>query len=234
MRRDAANLDSRGMTRNRTLVISALLASLGPLVGNGLWAGPGTDGDKILADARDGLPAIGYVGLTLELLGFAGLAVLFAWLVVFLFDRTPVAAVTTGIAGTAMLAVKVGSAAPMMVLYEMPDKLDPVTAEALISMNDQSFVVSGFLTCLAFLAAGIGLLETEFPRWLSWWAAIAGGTGIVAGIVGITRPDNFVPIPFLLCLLWMIAVAITTVMRSDDVAEAIAPKRTYSQVAATE
>jgi len=54
------------MKRNRTLVISALLASLGPLVGNGLWAGPGTDGEKILADARNGLPAIAYVGLTLE------------------------------------------------------------------------------------------------------------------------------------------------------------------------
>lgn len=37
MRRDGVDHDSRGMKRNRTLVISALLASLGPLVGNGLW-----------------------------------------------------------------------------------------------------------------------------------------------------------------------------------------------------
>jgi hypothetical protein len=222
------------MTRNRILVISALLASLGPLVGNGLWAGPGTDGDKILADARDGLPTTAYVGITLELLGFAALAVLFAWLVIFLIERAPVAALTTGIAGTAMLAIKVGSAAPMMVVHSMPDKLDPVTAEALISMNDQSFVVSGFLMCLAFLAAGVGLLETEFPRWLSWWAAVAGGTGVVAGIVGILRPDSYVPIPFLLCLVWMIAVAITTVTRPDGGVEAIAPKRTHAQAAATE
>jgi hypothetical protein len=234
MRRDGLDPDSRGMTRNRTLVLSALAASLGPLVGNGLWAGPGTDGDKILADARDGLPAIGYVGLTLELLGFAGLVVLFAWLVVHLFDRAPIAAVTTGIAGGAMLAVKVGSAAPMMVVHSMPDQLDPVTAEALISMNDQSFVVSGFLTCLAFLAAGVGLLQTAFPRWLSWWAAVAGGLGVVAGIVGITRPDGYVPIPFLLCLVWMIAVAITTVMRPDAAAPVIPGIRTPAGVAATE
>ena len=222
------------MNRNRTLVISALLASLGPLVGNGLWAGPGTDGDKILADARDGLPAIGYVGLTLELVGFAALAVLFAWLVVFLFERAPVAAVTTGIAGTAMLAVKIGSAGPMMVVYAIPEKLDATTAEALISMNDQSFVVSGFLMCVAFLAAGVGLLGTEFPRWLSWWATVAGGAGVVAGIVGITRPEAYMPIPFLLCLVWLIAVAITTVTRPDGGAQAIAPKRTHAQVAATE
>jgi hypothetical protein len=222
------------MNRNRTLVISALLASLGPLVGNGLWAGPGTDGDTILADARDGFPAIAYVAFTLELLGFAALAVLFAWLVVFLFKRAPVAAVTTGIAGTAMLAVKVGSAGPMMVVYSMPEKLDPVTAEAFISLNDQSFVVSGFLLCLAFLAAGVGLLETEFPRWLGWWAAVAGGLGVVAGIVGITRPDNYVPIPFLLCLVWMIAVAITTVTRAGGTEATIAPKPTRAEFAATE
>lgn len=234
MRRDGLTHDSQGVNRNRVLVTSSLLASLGPLVGNGLWAGPGTDGDQILADAREGLPAIGYVGLTLELLGFTGLAVLFAWLVVHLFDRAPIAAVTTGIAGTAMLAVKVGSAAPMMVVQSMADALDPVTAEALISMNDQSFVVSGFLACLAFLAAGVGLLETEFPRWLSWWAAVAGGLGVVAGIVGITRPDSYVPIPFLLCLLWMIAVAITTVMRPGDATPVTSERRTHAPVAATE
>jgi hypothetical protein len=234
MRRDGLDPDSRGMNRNRTLVISALLASLGPLVGNGLWAGPGTDGDAILADARDGLPAIAYVGFTLELLGFAALAVLLAWLVSYLFERAPVAAVTTGIAGTAMLAVKVGSAGPMMVVYSIPEKLDAMTAEVLISMNDQSFVVSGFLLCLAFLAAGVGLLTTEFPRWLSWWAAIAGGTGVLAGIVGILNPDAYVPIPFLLVLVWMIAVALSTVTRADTVARAIPEKQIADHAAATQ
>lgn len=234
MRRDGVDHESRCMNRNRTLVISALLASLGPLVGNGLWAGPGTDGDKILAEARDGLPAVAYVGLTLELIGFAALVVLFAWLVAYLFDRAPVAAVATGIAGAAMLAVKVGSAGPMMVAYDMPEKLDPTTAEVLISLNDQAFVVSGFLMCVAFLAAGVGLLATEFPRWLSWWATVAGALGVVAGVVGIAKPDAYMPIPFLLLLVWMIAVAIATVMRPDDTAPVIASKRAHHQVAATD
>lgn len=222
------------MKRNRTLVISALLASLGPLVGNALYAGPGTDGDKILAEAQDGLPAIAYVAFPLELIGFGALAVLIAWLVVFLFERAPIAAVTTALAGSAMIAVKVGSAAPWMVVNSIPEKLDPGTAEALISMNDQSFVVSGFLLCLAFLAAGIGLLETDFPRWLSWWATIAGGLGAVAGIVGIVRPEAYVPIPFLLLLVWMIAVAIATVMRPEGSVPVIPSNRTHHQVAATE
>jgi len=222
------------MKRNRTLVISALLAALGPLVGNGLYAGPGTDGEKILAEATDGLPAVAYFAYTLELLGFAALTVLFAWLVAYLFDRAPVAGVATGIAGAAMLAVKVGSAGPMMVAYDMPEKLDPTTAEVLISLNDQAFVISGFLMCVAFLAAGVGLLATEFPRWLSWWATVAGALGVVAGVVGIAKPDAYMPIPFLLLLVWMIAVAIATVMRPDDTASVIASKRTHHQVAATD
>jgi len=222
------------MKRNRTLIISALLASLGPLVGNGLYAGPGSSGEAILAEAREGLPTIAYFAYTLELLGFAALAVLFAWLVAFLFERAPVAAAATGIAGSAMLAVKVGSAAPMMTVYSMPDTLDHLTAEALISLNDQSFVISGFLMCVAFLAAGIGLLNTAFPRWLGWWAAVAGGLGVVAGIVGVVRPEAYVPIPYLLLLVWMIAVALATVMRPDNATGAIPTKRTHHQVAATE
>lgn len=222
------------MKRNRTLIISALLASLGPLVGNGLYSGPPADGEAILAEAREGLPAIAYVAYPLELLGFTALAVLFAWLVAYLFERAPVAAVTTGIAGSAMLAVKVGSAGPMMVVNSIPEKLDPVTAEALISMNGQSFVVSGFLMCVAFLAAGVGLLSTEFPRWLSWWATVAGGLGAVAGVVGAVRPEAYVPIPFLLILVWMIAVALATIMRPDDAAPAIASKRTHHPAPATD
>jgi hypothetical protein len=222
------------MKRNRTLIISALLASLGPLVGNGVYAGPGGSGDAILAEAREGLPTIAYFAYTLELLGFVALTVLFAWLVTFLFQRVPVAAVTAGIAGSAMLAVKVGSAAPMMTVYSIPDTLDPMTAEALISMNDQAFVISGFLMSVVFLAAGVGLFATEFPRWLAWWAAVAGGLGLVAGVVGVVRPDAYVPIPFLLLLLWMIAVALTAVMRPGDAESTIRGNRTYHQVAATE
>lgn len=222
------------MKRKRTLIISALFASLGPLVGNGLYAGPGSSGEAILAEAREGLPTIAYVAYTLELLGFAALGVLFAWLVTFLFERVPVAAVTTGIVGSAMLAVKVGSAAPIMTVHSMPDTLDPMTAEALVSMNGQSFVISGFLMSLTFLMAGVGLLATEFPRWLAWWAAVAGGLGVVAGVVGVVRPEAYVPIPFLLLLLWMIAVALTTVMRPDQAGTAIRGNRTSRQFAATE
>lgn len=221
------------MNRTRTLVLAALLASLGPLVGNGLYAGPGAGGEAILAQARSGLPTVAYLAYTLEMVGFAALAVLFAWLVAFLIPRTPMAAVVTGIAGGAMVAVKMGSAAPIMAVHSMADSLDATTAETLVSLNDQAFVISAFLLSLAFLAAGTGLLATGFPRWLAWWATVAGGLGVFAGVVGIVQPQAFVPIPFLLLLLWMIATAITAVMRPDVFAWT-RPNQTDLQAAVTE
>lgn len=221
------------MKRNRTLIVSALVAGLGPLLGNSLYVGP-DGGESILAEARDGLPVAAHAGLALELVGFIGLLLVFAWLVVFLLDRTPIAAAVAGVAGAAMVAVKVGSAAPLMVVHATPEKLDPMSAEVLISLNDQAFVVSGFLMCLAFTAAGSGLLASDFPRWLAWWATAAGGLGVVAGLVGIVRPEAYVPIPFLLLLVWLIAVAITAATGRNQAGAPVQANRSRRPVGATQ
>ncbi len=219
----------------RTLVVSALLASLGPLVGNGLYAGPGSsNGDKILAEYADGLPTIGYVALSLELVGFCGLAVLLGCLVVRTYSVAPVAAVTAAVAGSAMLAVKLGSVGPWMVVIDGADSMDPGVAEALMSLTDMAFVVSGLLLCLALSAVGIGLLRTDLPRFLAWWPAVLGPLGVVAGVVGVVAPDAYVPIPFLLLLVWMIALAIATTMRSGEGSPANEANDSYSHAAATQ
>ncbi len=216
---------------NRTLTLSALAAALGPLVGNAIYAGPeGDTGQAIVDELKDGLPTSGYIALALELVGFAAMAVFFACLVVRLFRAAPVAAITTGIAAATMLAVKVGSAGPVMVVHANPDEIDPNIAEAFFDLNDMAFMVSGFLFCLAMCAAGVGLLQTSTPRFFGWSAAVLGGLGIAAGIVGVLEPDAFVPIPFLLLMLWLIALAITTAMRSDAEPQNHA-NRTYSEIA---
>ena len=220
--------------RNHTLVISGLFYALGSMVGNGLYSGADSgDGDAIIKEFRDGLPAIGYVSFPLEMLSFAALAVFFSCLVVRLYAVAPVAAMTTAIAGSAMLSVKVGSAAPWMVVLDDADHMDAATAHTLILLNDMAFIVSGFLMCLAFLAAGVGLLATEFPRWLAWWATVAGALGIPAGIVGIMRPEAYLPIPFLLCVLWPIPLAIATAMRPMG-SPANGANSTYGHAGATE
>lgn len=203
------------MRRDPILITSALLSALGPLVGNGIYSGPTGSDEHVLATVRAGAPTRAYVGLGLELLGFAATVVLLAWLVSYLARRTPIAAAATGIAGAAMLAVKVGSAGPVMAAYALADKLDATTVHLLFNLNDAAFVIDGFFTSIAFAAAGIGLLRADVPRWLAWWPAVAGVLGTIAAAVGIADEDLYVPLPFLLLLVWLIALAIRSAISSD-------------------
>lgn len=212
-RRECGHMDN---TSDRTLVVAALLSALGPLVGNGLYAGPAGESPQEVVDGlAAGLPAVAHVAMTLELIGFGALTVLFAGLVARTFRAAPVAALVTAIAGAAMLAVKAGSAGPLMLVYRDADSLDPALAKAMLTLNDMAFVVAGFLFCLAMCAGGIALSRTSVPRALSMSATALGALGVVAGIAGILDPDAYVPIPFLLLLLWLIALAVTTAMHKD-------------------
>lgn len=214
MRRDAVTGQRGGMTTSRrTLVVSAILAGLLPLVGNGLYDGGESSGEAVLRQAQDGLPTIAYVANPLELAGFAAYCVLVACLTVMLARTAPIAAATTAVVGTASVAVKLGSVGPEMALRMHHDGIDPAVAELVSGLNGAAWVLSGFLTCLALAAAGIGLLSTDEPRWLGWWAAVAGSLGVVAGVVGILAPERYVPVPFLLLLLWMMALGLTTALR---------------------
>lgn len=92
MRQDAPRfqcgfLDTR---RNHTLIFSAILAGLCPLVGNGLYAGPQGDGQAILDDIQSEIPVIAYIAYPLEPAGFVSMAVVLAWLVVNLRRHAPV------------------------------------------------------------------------------------------------------------------------------------------------
>jgi hypothetical protein len=210
-------------TPRGTLIVSALLAGLLPLVGNGLYDGGDGSGAGVLRQAEAGLPLIAYVAYPLELAGFAALCVLVACLATMLLPRSPVAAVTTAVVGTAAVAVKIGSVAPQMALRVHHDGVDPATAELLTGLNGAAWVVSGFLVCLALTAAGLGLLRTDEPRWLAWWAVVAGALGTLAGAVGILEPERYVPVPFLLLLLWMIALGLTGALRPTRRMAAPAP-----------
>lgn len=95
------------------LITSALLAGLGPLVGNGIYAGPAGDGEALQRSLADP-PVAAYVGYSLELVGFLAIATLFGVLCVWVAQRSPVAAAVAGLTAAAALAVKVGSMAPVM------------------------------------------------------------------------------------------------------------------------
>jgi hypothetical protein len=195
--------------------MSGLLAGLLPLVGNGLYDGGDGSGAAVLAQAEEGLPPIAWVAYPLELVGFGALCVLLGSLVALIWDHAPVAAVTTGIAGAAMVSVKLGTIAPGMALREHHEGVSAATAEVLVAIGDAGFVVSGLLLSVALTAAGVGLLRIDFPRWLAGWAVGAGGAGTLAGVVGVVAPAAYFPIPFLLLLVWMIAVGLRTALAAN-------------------
>jgi len=190
------------------LIISAVVAGLGPLVGNGLYAGPDATGAELQQDLAD-LPAVAYVGYSLELVGFVAMATVFAVLCTWLARRSPVSAGVTGIAAAAALAVKVGSITPTMAVAAADEPLDPATVDTLVSIGDMAFVIFGFLAAVAFTAAGVGLLRTDAPRWLAWWATGAGALGVAAAGIGVLEPDAYVFVPFLTLLLWLVALGLT-------------------------
>lgn len=189
------------------LITSAVVAGLGPLVGNGVYAGAegtGADLQRNLADPD----TVAYVGYSLELVGFVAMATVFGALCTWIHRQAPVAAAVTGIAAAAGLAVKVGTVTPTLAVAAADDPLDPATVDALVSVGDMGFVVSGYLLGLAFAAAGLGLLRSSAPRWLAWWPTVAGALGVTAAIVGITAPDAYFPLFFVLLLVWLVALGL--------------------------
>jgi hypothetical protein len=144
----------------------------------------------------------------LEAVGLIALCVVMACLVVAVAPLRPTAAATGGIAGAAMVGVKIGSAAPVMAAYLLADSIDAQTTSVLIGLNDAAFVLSGLLMSLAFGALGIGLWHADGPRWVTRTPAVLGVLGVGAGVAGIAEPDAYVPVPFLLLLVWMLALAL--------------------------
>ena len=191
----------------RILGPSALLAGLSPLVGNALYAGPTGSGTALLRDLAEPLTARAALGLALELVGLVALVVFLAALVNGLARRSPIAAGGTAIAGGAMVAVKLGSVTPVLALRADSRGVPPEVAEVLIGVNDAAFVISGLLLSLALAVAGIGLQRSgAVPGWLAWWPVLGGGLGVLAAGAGVLFPDSYVPVPFLLLLLWMMVL----------------------------
>ncbi len=197
-----------------TLVPAAVLAGLCPLVANTLHEDAVGNGDTILAEAAAEQPIAAQVSIALFLIGFAALIVVLGVLAAAIARRTPVLAGVVAVAGAAAVAIKLAEAQTGIALRETADVLDAGTAEALVAVDDAGFIVYGFLLSLALGAAGLGLLQGRLvPTWLGWWATVMAGLGVLTAAVGIIAPSYYVPIPFLLLLIWLVALGIVGARR---------------------
>jgi hypothetical protein len=203
------------------LVPAALLAGLCPLVANTIHEDTTDSGARILAEAAADQSPAQSTSIVLFLVGFAAMVVVLGVLAAALARQAPAMSGIVAVAGAAAIAIKLGEAQTGLALRKTADVLDPGAAEALVAMEEAGFTVYGFLLALALGAAGLGLLRSGMvPAWLGWWAAVMGGLGLVTAAIGMVDQDAYVPIPFLMLLVWLIALGITGARRPLQRSEA--------------
>lgn len=208
------------MRSQRLALASGAIYVLAILIGNGLYeAGKSgaEDGAGVLADLQRTAGPVPTFGLALELLGFtAFLAFLGALYRTIRRAEGPggwLAATAVG-AGLVTVAVKLGSVAPLMAANLRADELSPDIARTLNDLGGAAWVLSGYTSGIFVAAAAAAALTTRLlPRWLAFSGVVVGVLTIAAGTAGVVDPGGYVPIPYLLGLLWVLAVSAMLAVR---------------------
>ena len=78
----------------------------------------------------------------------------------------------------------------------------------ILSLGDQGIIIFGSCSAQRLPQRESGWCERACAAGSRRRPAVAGVAGVVAGMVGIVRPDAFVPLPYLLSLLWLIVLGI--------------------------
>jgi hypothetical protein len=192
-------------------------------------------GQTVLADLQHRTTAQA-AGIVAEVLSFAALLVFLGYLYRALRRaERPEGWAATAAFGVGLVAtsVKLGSAAPGLAAFLRRDDLTAVLARTLTDIGGAAFVVSGYAFGLfVALAAGSAFGSLALPRWLSISGLVVGVLTIAAGVAGVLAPAGYVPVPFLLCLAWILVTSIVltvrrpgepTSVRADDAVPAGVP-----------
>lgn len=225
----------------RTGAISGAVCVVSVMVGNGLaLAGHSgaTGGPDLRADLVRPPSAVNAAGLALELVGWAALVMFLGYLYGVLRraegDGGWLAPVAFG-AGLVMVTIKLGSVGPLVAAWHRRDDgLSISAAETLSDLGDALFVVSGWATgLLVATAAGSALASRVLPHWLCWFGLVSGVATLVAGTVGILYPSDYIPLPFLAGLLWVLVTSVVLTLRvSREPQEDLAARPVRTRAAA--
>jgi hypothetical protein len=203
-------------------------------VGNQITMGAG--GGSAHPTGADDLGDFARTPTTIERLGFGmeviGLLTFFfflGWFVPFLRSRAgraPWLASVAGFAGTATIAIKIGSMTPMLAGGLDRASLTPGLARVLTDLNGCAFVVTFLTTGVFLLATGLAVLSGGMlSRFAGWTAVLFGAGGIVLTVATGIDPVSTNALPFMLGLLWILvvgvrlAVRVPRVRRTDELAE---------------
>lgn len=207
------------------------------LVGNGMdvsGESGGTDATSILADLQRSQSVVNHAGLILEVIGFV---LFFFFLGAFhrvlrLAEGEQGWLATSALAaGVASLAVKLGSHSFVIAADYRRDDLTPALARTLVDLGGAAWVVSGLLVAVFTLAAALSALGSgALPRWLGWFGAVVGAVGLVTPVAGYLSPDDYVPLPYLFCLVWVAICGVVLARRPSPIGVAESPGSTAVSV----
>lgn len=195
------------------------------VVGNQMTSAGSADsahptGEQVLRDvAHQASSATFTAGFVLEGLGFAAFIVFLGYLAVVL-RRVPgrgpggIAAGTAIVSGAAMLAIKLGSAAPIGTLAIDHGHLSPQLAQVLADMNSVAYVISWLPFAIFVAAAAAGLHRAALVGRPTAYSGLAlGVAGLALSIAGVHDPLGANPVAFALGLLWLLAVGVRLATR---------------------
>jgi hypothetical protein len=187
-------------------------------------------GEHVLRDViRTHASTSATVGFVLEVLGF----VAFIGFLGYLADLTRrygdswrMPSATAVIAGTVMLAIKLGSAAPVVALELDRHSLTPQLAQLLNDMNGAAFVVGWLPFAVFVLATAVALREIAAVGRPTYWIGVfLGVAGVALTLIGLRDITNANPMGFLLGALWLVVVSIRLAVKpGSDAGTAVAPE----------
>jgi len=192
-------------------------------VGNGLaTAGQSQSshpsGQEVLSDAaRAASSTSATIGFLLEIIGFVLFMIFVGYLWGVLRRDTAgsgIAAGTSIVAAITMLAIKLGSASPIVALTLDRDHLDPQLAQVLNDINGAAFVLSWlpfavFAGSLAVALYGARLVG----RPTAYIGLVVGVVGAGFAVIGLKDPVGANPMAFLAGMLWLVVVAVRLAVR---------------------
>ena len=210
--------DRLGALTGAAFVALILVGNQMATAGSGQSARP--TGDQVLRDVTHQVSSASVTaGVAMEVLGFAAFLVFLGYLADVL--RRPadgqhgsIAAGTAIVSGAVMVAVKLGSAAPVMTLWADHSAISPQLALVLNDLGSVAFVIS-WLPFAIFVAAAAAALHHVglVGRPTAYCGFVLGAAGLVLTIIGVHDPLSANPLAFLLGLLWLLAVSVRLAVR---------------------
>lgn len=165
-----------------------------------------------------------WAGLYIEILGLLFFVFFVArlWSVLRSGEGEPALFSTAALAaGILSVGIKLASLpAGYTTLFRADEGLDPQVAGALIDMNNASFVLTWGIDAVLLAATAVVVLSSGvLPRWAGWSAAVLA----MGLLVGMAMPTSEFALPFLLTLIWIVAVSVVMLRGTTTEASGATP-----------